>query len=300
LIPQRFQGVPTIVLSSLLFGSMGVLARSVAGRMPVGQLAFIRMFVGLGLLIGVFVLLKQAPEWRRRPGLLLARGAFGGLSVILWFVAIEHMQVGPATLLNNTAPAYAAVFGALFLRERASVELLVGLAVALGGAALVVFSTLVPGQTFHLGVGAAAGMASAVFSGAAMTAMRALRQDTDTFSVLFSFVFLGTLVTLPVMAAEGGPLVTALVPHALLVGTLSFVAQLLLTNAFRYVPVMIGSATTQLTTVFAWTLGVVVLGEEVRPLGVVGAVICIAGVVIASGLGARGGRALLRSRKPQA
>ncbi len=279
---------------------MGVLARSVAGRMPVGQLAFIRMLVGLILLVGVFVLLKTSPDWRRHPGLLLIRGVLGGLSVALWFVALEHMQVGPATLLNNTAPAYAALFGTLFLREKATVELLVGLGIAMGGAALVVFSTLAPGQSFHLGIGATAGLVSAVLSGGAMTAMRALRRDTDTFSVLFSFVFLGSLVTLPMALHEGGPVVTSLVPHAVLVGTLSFAGQLLLTNAFRYVPVMIGSATTQLTTVFAWTLGVLVLGEEVSALGVLGATICITGVVVASGLGARGGRALLRGRNPRA
>jgi drug/metabolite transporter (DMT)-like permease len=56
----------------------------------------------------------------------------------------------------------------------------------------------------------------------------------------------------------------------------------LLTNAYGFVSTVTGSAMSQLTTVFSWTLGVTVLGEPLRPVGLAGAVICIFGVMLSS------------------
>lgn len=277
---KSLRGAPSIVLSSLLFAVMATLARSLSGPLSAGQLSFIRMVVGLAGAIGIFLVARKGPDFAH-PRLLAARGFLGGLAVALYFVAIEHMEVGPATLLNNTAPAYAGLFAALFLGERLTSRILAGLAVAMAGAGLVIWSTFEPGRTLHVGVGAVAGLLSGVLSGGAVTAIRALRKDTDTLSVLFSFMLIGSIVTFP-MAAVRHPPAWSLLPGALLVGLFSLGAQLLLTNAYGFVSTVTGSAMSLLMTVFSWTLGVVFLGEALRPVGIAGAAVCIFGVLISS------------------
>jgi drug/metabolite transporter (DMT)-like permease len=40
----------------------------------------------------------------RRVDLLLYRGVFGGVAALLYFLAIQHIPMGLATLLNFTSP----------------------------------------------------------------------------------------------------------------------------------------------------------------------------------------------------
>ena len=55
-------------------------------------------------------------------------------------------------------------------------------------------------------IGVAAGLASAVVAGGALTSMRALRADTDSLTVLFSFCLIGVLLTAPLAALDWRPL----------------------------------------------------------------------------------------------
>src|SRR5512140_427205 len=238
-MPKGLRGAPSIVLSSLLFAAMAALARALSGPLSAGQLSFIRMVVGLAVAIGIFLVARTGPNFAH-PRLLVTRGLLGGLAVALYFVAIERMDVGPATLLNNTAPAYAGLFAAIFLGERLTARILAGLAVAIIGAGLVIWSTFEPGRELHVGVGAVAGILSGVLSGGAVTAIRALRKDTNTLSVLFSFMLIGSIVTFPLAAVRPAP-AWSLLPGALVVGILSVGAQLLLTNAYGFVSTVTGS-----------------------------------------------------------
>jgi drug/metabolite transporter (DMT)-like permease len=279
-------GAPTIAASSLLFALMAVLARYTSGQAAAGQLAFARMATGFFVVLALFGVLKRRPSFLR-PWLLLLRGLLGGISVALYFYAIEHVEVGPATLFNNTAPGYATLFAGVFLGERVRARTIGGLIIAMCGAALVIASTLEPGRGLHLGLGAAAGLLSGAISGGAMTTIRALRSDTDTFTVLFSFCVVGSAVTLPIALLSPMPAPSTW-PLIFVVGILSVGAQLLLTHAFKFVSVIVGGVTTQLTTVFSWTLGVVFLGEKITVLAAAGALLCAIGVTIASGLATSG------------
>ena len=273
----RLPGTALIAASSVLFAAMAVLARTLAGAMSAGQLVVIRFAFGLVAVGALFAVRRKGPRMPRL-GLLALRGLLGGSAVYFYFLAIETVGVGPATLLNYTAPAYAAVFAVLFLRERVSAHLIGALVLATAGAMVVAASTLGE-HPFTLAGGAWAGLLSALLAGAAMVSVRGLRHDTDAPTVFLSFCVFGGLVGLPFAAARWVPLTWALLWPALGVGLLSFVAQLLYTHAFAYVTASVGSAVTQLTPVVSWALAVLLLDEPARPLTLLGAVVCLAGVL---------------------
>ncbi|WNG38613.1 DMT family transporter [Archangium violaceum] len=282
-IPERLRGAPLLVVSSLMFAVMALCARSVAGRLSVGQVVCARFAIGLVFLAFYFPLIGRRPRMGR-PGLWALRGIFGGGSVYFYFMAIDRLAVGPATLLNACWPICAAILGIFILKEQVNGYLASGLVATTFGAGLVIWSTVQGGMSLTLGVGAWAGAASALLSGAAVIALRALRGDTDAASIFLSFCFFGLLFGLPFALQDWRPLSRDMLLPLLGVGLSSVIAQMIFTYAMGYVTAAAGGITTQLTPAFSWLLGALLLGEPLQPLSILGSLVCMGGVLWGTGL----------------
>src|SRR5436305_5406968 len=190
-----------MVASATLFGLMAFSAKVATHRLAGPQVAMIRVAVGLIPALAV-------PRWRHaalhfhRLDLILYRGFFGGLAVMLYFLAIQHINVGVATLLNYTAPIWSGMFSMLFIGERFSGRVLIPLPIALLGIVLVVHAHASPGDVLGFGRWEIVGACSAVASGIAVTAMRAARRGENSWSVYASFCLLGMLVNMPLAVAN--------------------------------------------------------------------------------------------------
>jgi drug/metabolite transporter (DMT)-like permease len=264
--------------SALLFGAMAFAAKLATGRLSGAEVAMIRFVTGLlpALLI---------PRYRRsaftfqRLDLLFYRGFFGGLAVLCYFMAIEHINVGVATLLNYTAPLFSGIFSILFLHERISPKVLLPMPVALTGVFLVVHAHARPGDILGFATWELVGLASAVLSGAAVTAMRAARQGENSWAVYTSFCLLGTLLTAPfAIATWKNPTAEEWLSLAA-TSVFAIGAQLLLTFSLRWVDAMTVGVISQLAVVVAMLLGVTFLGEHLTATSITGAALTIGGVV---------------------
>lgn len=257
---------------------MAVLARAASGEISAGPLVFIRFMIGLVFVVAYYAATRTRPILAN-PWRWAQRGVLGGAAVYLYFFAIERLQVGPASLLNNTFPIWASLFAVWFLKEPLRGAQIIGLFASIAGAALVIWGTVPAGGSFELGGGAWAGLLSAVFSGGAVATMRVLRKDTDAVTVFFSFCLFGALISLPLAIAEWKPMSFEIWMSALWVGLAALVAQLLYTYALGFTSTAAGSATALLTPAFAWMMGVAFLGESAPIISVAGAVLCVAGVL---------------------
>ena len=264
--------------SALSFAVMALAAKLVSRTMPGDQVAFLRFLLMLTPFAVSPALVRRALVVQR-VDLLAYRGIFGGTAVLLYFLAIEHVPVGTATLLNYSSPVFAVAFAAAFLGERVQTRLLVPLVVALVGVALVTGVFGNGGEPFRIGKWEAAGLLSSVLSGAAVTAIRAARRTEGSWAIYGSFTICGLAVTAPFALARfrwpNG------VEWALLVvvGATSVAAQLLMTYAYRWVTNLQAGVFAQLTVVASMGLGAVFLGERLSPLQLVGAALAIAGVL---------------------
>jgi drug/metabolite transporter (DMT)-like permease len=267
-----------MVLSAVLFGAMAFAAKLASARLSGSQVAMIRF--ATGLLPALLV-----PRFRRRAftfqrlDLLFYRGFFGGLAVLCYFVAIEHIHVGVATLLNYTAPLFSGIFSIAFLHERISPKVLLPMPVALAGVFLVVHANARPGDILGFGTWELVGLLSAVLSGAAVTAMRAARQGENSWAVYTSFCLLGTLLTAPfAIATWKNPTPDELVSLAA-TSLFAIGAQLLLTFSLRWVDAMTVGVISQLAVIVAMILGVTLLSEHLSAMSVSGAALTIGGVM---------------------
>jgi drug/metabolite transporter (DMT)-like permease len=92
-----------LISAALVFALMAVATKVAAERLPGAQVAFIRFVIGLAscALARVWVPMRA----RNKLGLVM-RGAYGGAAGQFYFLAIAHLPVGIATLLNYTAPVF--------------------------------------------------------------------------------------------------------------------------------------------------------------------------------------------------
>jgi drug/metabolite transporter (DMT)-like permease len=267
-----------MVASAALFGGMAFAAKLASARLSGSQVAMIRFATGLlpALLIPRF---RTSAFTFRRWDLLFYRGFFGGSAVLCYFIAIEKISVGLATLLNYTYPLFGGIFSIFFLRERISPKVIIPIPIALAGVYLVVRANARPGDVFGFGVWEVLGLCSGMLSGAAVTAMRAARQGENSWAVYSSFCLLGTLLTMPLAV------MTWKNPNALewvaLAATSLFAigAQLLLTFSLRWVDAMTVGVISQLAVLVSMALGATFLGETINRTAALGAALTIGGVL---------------------
>ena len=264
-----------MALSSVFFGVMAFSAKLASQRLSGGEVAFFRFaFMALPVLLVPSVAHKTVTF--QRLDLLFYRGFFGGTAVLLYFLAIAHVPVGIATLLNYSSPVFSVAFAAGFLGERVHPRLLLPLAAALAG---LVLSAGGGGGTLHFGRWEALGLTSAVFTGAAVAAIRAARRTEGSWAVYGSFTLFGLLATAPFGIAGYRP--PSLREWLLLatVGACSVAAQLLMTYSYRWVTNLQAGVLSQLTVVLSLSLGVLFLGDRLAPLQIFGVLLTLSGVV---------------------
>jgi drug/metabolite transporter (DMT)-like permease len=278
--------------AGVLFGLSAVLARlATRGGMSGGQVTFVRFALG-ALAIGAVFALRPGTFRPRRTGLLVARGAFGGVAALLYFVSIEHIPAGEATLLNNTFPIFAVLLSLVLLDERPTFHLWVALLLASSG----VFLVLGGGDvSVGLGWGEVAGVLSAAAGGAAVTAIRALRASDNAPTIFFAFALGGLAVSAP-YAFTAWHVTTAGWAAALGVAAVAFMAQLLMTEAYGALSVPEAALWQQLTPIasYLWAL---TIGEGIGWATVAGVLLGLVGIVYGSLLGHRPRE--VRSREAQ-
>lgn len=274
--PPRYALLLTAI-SAICFAFMALAAKLASEDLSGSEVAFFRFAFMLVPVLIVPGVPRKAVTFQRLD-LLFYRGVFGGTAVLLYFLAIEHVPVGIATLLNYSSPVFSVLFAALFLGEGVNRRLLLPLAAALCGMALAAGGGGF-GETVRFGTWEAVGVVSAILSGAAVTAIRAARRTEGSWAIYGSFTIFGLLATAPFgLAGFQAPTPRQWLLLAAVGGT-SVVAQLLMTYAYRWVTNLQAGVMAQLTVVLSLVLGAVFLGDRLAPLQIAGCLLALAGVL---------------------
>lgn len=264
--------------SAVMFGGMAFAAKVATARLSGAEVAMIRMIAGLA----PFLFLPQARRAAmhfERLDLLLYRGFFGAVAVMLYFIAIQHISVGVATLLNYTSPIWSGLLSMAFLGERFSGKVLLPVPVALTGIVLVVHANAAPGDTFGFGRWELIGITSALCSGAAVTAIRAARRSESSWAVYASFCMFGVLVNAPLALHEWKtPHGREWLPLAVM-SIFAMGAQLFMTFSLRWLDAMTAGVMSQLAVIISMLLGALFLHDVITTTAALGSILTIAGVL---------------------
>jgi drug/metabolite transporter (DMT)-like permease len=233
---------------------------------------------GGGLLVLVVWLSPDLGRCLRHPP-LVARGVLGGLSTACFYLSIGPLGAGKATLIGTTWPAFAALAAVFFLGEPLSPARAAGIALALGGLALLTGTAgavLAPP-----GLWEGIGLAGAIMAAAVILFIRQLIRTESSATIFGAQCVYGLLLSAPV-AAWGGRAISAAEAAGLSLAALAAIAgQLAMTEGFRHLSVAAGGALQLLTPLVVTAGGVLWFGEAFAPAQALGAALILAGTFTA-------------------
>jgi drug/metabolite transporter (DMT)-like permease len=95
------KGPLQMLASSLLFALMAYFAKLASTQVPAVEVAFIRFAVGT-IVVLILAAFRIVDLRTSHKGLLFMRGTFGGVSVLLYFLALSGGSLTNSTILNNS------------------------------------------------------------------------------------------------------------------------------------------------------------------------------------------------------
>jgi drug/metabolite transporter (DMT)-like permease len=264
--------VPGIIWgASFLFIAEGLEAMGPNG------VTFTRILVGF-LTLALFPGSRRAIRREDWLGTALVGVLWMAFPLSMFPYAERHVSSALTGMLNGAVPLFTAIVAAGFARRWPARGIAVGLAVGLAGAVLMGLPTLGQGRSTAIGVLLI--LAALVSYGFALNVARPVQQRNGALPVIWRAQAVALALTAPLGLPEvlrahwsPGPLLSLLALGALGTG----VAYVLTVIAAGRVGATKASATAFLIPPVALLLGVLVRGEHVAKLSVVGGVVCLVG-----------------------
>jgi drug/metabolite transporter (DMT)-like permease len=195
--------------------------------------------------------------------------------------AERHVSSALTGMLNGAVPLFTAIVAASMARRWPSRGIVMGLAVGLAGGVLMALPTLRQGRSTAFGVLLI--LAALVSYGFALNVARPVQQRNGALPVIWRAQAIALALTAPLGLPEvlrarwsAGPLFSLLALGALGTG----VAYVLTVIAAGRVGATKASATAFLIPPVALLLGVLVRGERVATVSVIGGVVCLVGAYL--------------------
>lgn len=278
-------------LTALFWAGNIVLARYVAGHVPPVTLSCVR-WIGTFAMLLPFAwphLRRDWPALRRRWPLIMVLSATGfALNNMLSYWALQYTQALNALLIQSSGPLFVALWSLALFRVRLTWAQTTGIALSLAGVLTIIlrgdFSALAS-IAFNKG-DVMFGVALLAFG--LYSALMPHRPKTHDLSLITVTTGCGALLLLPMMVWEFASGVR-LHADALTLGTLAYVIVFPSTLAYLFFNrglALIGPNRAapffHLVPVFGSAMAILLLGEQIRLFHIVGYVLVLTGVIIAS------------------
>ncbi len=232
--------------------------------------------------VGLVMVTALAPAdlrsgWKRlfTQRLLLERGIIGSLGIAAFYYTMVGLGVGKATLINNSWSLFAAVMAAWVIGEPLGLVRAGGLIVALLGLGLLLGVGWDVLASIHLMEALA--LLGAVFSAVAVIAIRQLSATTSSAMIYASQCVYCCLIGLPLALPELGSMAPAQWSWMLVAAVAVGLAQLAMTEGFRYLTVAAGGAFQMALPLVITGFSVWLFAESFSPAQIWGGILIVLG-----------------------
>ncbi|MDD3763026.1 MAG: DMT family transporter [Nevskiales bacterium] len=281
------RALPALIVGAILIGLAPIFVR-VAGVGP-SVAAFWRLTLALPLLGLMLWRLPQPPPAAGADGVspralrwLWLAGAFFAADLALWHHSIRWTSVANATLLANMAPVFVTLAAWRLYGERISGRFVVGLALALIGAATLVADSLQIGPATAFGD--LLGVAAAVFYAGYLLGVSRQRRVFNTVQVMFWTSAAGAVLTLALALASGEALWPPTAWSWLMLAGLALLSHVggqgLIAYALAHLPASFSSVSLLVQPVAASLFAWVLLSERFGLQQAVGGIVVLSGIVL--------------------
>lgn len=285
-------GIGWMVLTTFCFVGVTGIVRYVGSGIPAVEAAFIRYIIGV--LLFVPFLNRILTKWPSREAMTfhVARGLVHGFGVILWFYAMARIPIAEVTALGYISPVFVAIGAAVFFGEKLHVRRIAAIAVALGGALIILrpgFHEISAGQLAQL-------CAAPLFASSFLLTKRLTETESPLVIVVMLSIFC-TLVLAPGAIANWVTPQPSEVFWLAMTAILATMGHYTMTRAFATAPLTVTQPVGILQLVWAALLGIIAFNEPVDPFVLAGGGVIVAAVTFISH---REARAAQRIKTPPA
>lgn len=297
----------TQYLAGLLVGIMAVSTASIFIRFAQVEIPSLVIAAGRLTLATLVIAPFAVKRWvkdrvvldRKTWGLLTVAGLFLGLHFVTWITSLEYTSIASSVVLVTTAPLWVAFLSPIFLKEKISQWVLIGLVIALSGAVIVgvgsscMFSggKLVcqgmeewwSGRNF---VGNILALMGAILSGAYLMVGRSVRNRLS-LPIYTAIVYgIASIVLIILVILTGTPVGGYSSASYLWVAALALVPQVIGHTAFNWALKYL-SATYVSIALLGEPIGTVILAalflrEKPAILEILGGVLILSGIILAT------------------
>jgi len=273
---ERLDGLYLLIPGTIWGASFLFMAEGLRATGP-GGVTLVRLLIGF-LTLSLFPAVRRPIARRDWIGVAGVGVLWMALPLTLLPLAEQRVSSALTGMLNGAVPVCTAVVAALLARRLPSGRITAGLAVGLGGAVLMALPGINAGHSSAVGIVLIT--AAVVSYGFALNLARPLQVKYGALPVIWRAQIVALCLTTPlglrdVLAAHWspGPVLSLLALGALGTGA----AFIFATTLAGRVGATRASAMAFLIPPVALALGVLVRGERVAPLAILGAAICVAG-----------------------
>ena len=253
------KGVIYILLAEFSFAASSVVAKYALQDSDVSgvQITFFRFL--LGAIISFIVLKKSGESFiPKKPQMVWWRALFNTISAMLFFFSLKYTTVTNANMLGLTYPLWVVLFAPILIKEKFEWKNMIFVGVALTGVYIIVhpeFETINLGDMCAFGAGITASIA--------VLALRQARKFDTTNIIIFYLMTTGVVlngfILAPVWANPDLLIWTFIIISALL----GFVAQILITEGYKYIEATRGSLISSTRVVMAGIMGVMLFSDQI-------------------------------------
>ncbi|MCF6308913.1 MAG: DMT family transporter [Sulfurimonas sp.] len=182
------RGVLYMLSGALISAMNGALTKILAEYMSALEIVFFRNLLGIPLIL--YALKHTAPKLSGgKFYMLISRGVYGFLAMILFFYTITVIPLGEAITLNKTSPLFVSILAYYLLKEHLSLNTIFALIRVFLGIILIV-------KPFGLSISYAhfLGILGGFFAAAAYTTIKKIKDIYDSRVIVLSFVGIGTIL----------------------------------------------------------------------------------------------------------
>jgi len=276
----------------LPFGIIAISTASIFVKLcdaPALIIATYRMTLASLILMPFACYKKPWRGWERNEmGWLLLSGFFLSLHFAFWIASLKYTSVASSVVLVTTHPIFVAIGGWLFLKEKISLNLVLGIAFSVLGSGLISYGDMSLSKEALVGDGFA--LLGAMAASGYLLVGRKMRKERDLFSYIFPVYSTAGLIlilfSLIFQKSFGGYspstylflFLLALIPQ--LIGHTTF------NWALKYLPASMVAITILGEPVGSTILAYFILGEGLTIWKVLGGISIFAGILIALKKGA--------------
>ena len=278
-----------IVVASFLFATMGVCVKLASSEYASGEIVFYRGLTGALMMLAL-------TRWRGgslRTGVASMhfwRCVSGVTALSLWFYSIGNLPLATAMTLNYMSSVWMALFligGAVMLgTARIDGRLVATVLLGFAGVALILRPTIAQQQLWY----GLMGLLSGIIAATAYLQVTALgRVGEPEYRIVFYFSIGSICAGALSLLWAGGWHAHTVKGAALLiaVGVLATAGQFMMTRAYSTGPTLVNASLQYLGIAFSFAYGVLLFGDVVTPMALLGMAL-----IVGAGLSAT----LLRSR----